>query len=823
MDKSLVASSLHRPLPSLLISFVSGLIIGKIHPIAEGLVLVIYTSSLAILLIHILKRKRPTFFLPLIVFFFLGIQLINYALYPKFPSHHISKFINKNKVGVIGTVTRSPLYLPDKMKLFVSVEKVGLENKFSETTGLMALTVKGYEGHITLGDRIGFITKLQPIRNLNNPGGFDYRRYMASQGIWVRGYVRREEEIIRIGEGRANPWLKGVEVFRTKIRMFLEDHLEFTTSGIYKALILGERSGIDKTIRNHFNRAGVGHILAISGLHIGIIAFISFYMLRRLFLLSERLTLRFNVFKLAALFSIGPVISYAFISGMAVSTLRATIMILALYACIIFPRQRDIYNTVALAAFVILIMSPASIFNISFQLSFASVFSIIYLTPFLISIPLKEEEDIPIKTPPNFQRKFLKFIMISVVVSFAAILGTAPLVAYHFNRISIIAILANLVIIPLIGLLALPLGLLSIIIVPVSQALAIMFLNIGAVVLGISLSMIKFFSALPLGSFRVATPTMPEIALFYALVFLLFNIKRWGWTRYAIPIVILLGLFDQAYYYYRNHYNSELRVVFMDVGQGNSTLVQFPKGKNMLIDGGGFPQSSFDVGEGVVARFLWHKKIKNIDYLVLSHPHPDHLNGLPFIAENFNVKEFWSNGQSVDTEPYHSLIGTIRRKGITRPGLREFKDVMDINGTKIRVLYPPENFMKDKDISTWRGLNNNSLVLKICLGKDCFLLPGDIEREAEGELIRLHPDLTATILQAPHHGSRSSSSLEFLEKVRPKVVVFSVGLPSRFPHRDVIRRYRGLGCEIYRTDQDGAIIITTDEDHLTVRKFLDSG
>ncbi len=823
MDKSLVVSSLHRPLPFLLISFASGLIVGEIHPIAEGLVLVICTFSLAILLIHILKRKRPTFFLPLTIFFLLGIQFINYVLYPKLPAHHISKFITENKLGVIGTVTKPALYLPDKMKLFVSVEKIRPEGKFLEATGLMALTVKEYEGHITLGDRIGFITKLQPIRNFNNPGGFDYKRYMASRGIWVRGYIRREEQIISMGEGKANPWLKGVEVFRTKIRMFLEDHLEFSTSGIYKALILGERSGIDKTIRNHFNRAGVGHILAISGLHMGIIAFMSFYMLRRLFLLSERFTLRFNVFKLAALFSIGPVISYAFVGGMGVSTLRATIMILALYACIIFPRQRDIYNTVALAALVILIMSPASIFNISFQLSFVSVFSIIYFTPPLISIPLKKEEDIPIKTPPNFQRKSLKFIMICVVVSLAAILGTAPLVAYHFNRISIIAILANLVIIPLIGFLALPLGLLSIIIVPISKFLAIMFLSIGAAVLEISFFMIKFFSALPFSSFRVATPTMPEIALFYALVFLLFNIKRWRWTRYAISMVILLGLLDQAYYYYRNHYSSELKVVFMDVGQGNSTLVQFPKGKNMLIDGGGFPESSFDVGERIVARFLWHRKIKNIDYLVLSHPHPDHLNGLPFIAENFNVKEFWSNGESVDTKAYHDLMGIIRRKGITGPGLGELKDIMDTNGTKIRVLYPPENFMEHKNIRTWRSLNNNSLVLKICLGDECFLFPGDIQRKAEEGLIRLHPDLTATILQAPHHGSRSSSSLEFLEKVNPRVAVFSVGLPSRFPHSDIVRRYRELGCEIYRTDRDGTITISTDGDYLRIRKFLDSG
>lgn len=811
-------SVLHRPLPFILVSFGLGLITGEIYDLNRGFISLLCLLSLAILLIHILKRKTPIFFLPLLIFFLLGIQTISQALHPKLPENHISRFITENKVAIMGTVTRSPLYLPDKVRLFVSVEKLRSKDKFLSATGLMALSVREYEGRITLGDRIGFITRIYPIRNFNNPGAFDYRRYMESEGIWVRGYVGSEERIIRLGKGDVNPWSRLVEIFRVRTKAFLEGELKSPALQVYKALIIGEKAGIDKGMRDDFNRAGVGHILAISGLHMGIIALIAFSLLRRLMLLSERLTLSFNVLKLAALISIGPVILYAFVSGLAVSTLRATIMIFALYACILLPRQRDIYNTMALAAFVILIISPASIFNVSFQLSFASVFFIVYLSSLLLSVLSKKSEDIPQKTLPGYRQRILKLMILSLVVSAAAVVGTAPIVAYHFNQITLAGILANLIIIPLIGFVALPLGLLSAGTLPISNGLAELLIHTGGLIIQVSLPIIKFFSNLPLGSFRVSTPTQPEVLLFYSLIFLLFNLKRWRWAKYALPMIILLLLSDQAYYHVRNQYRSGLKAVFLDVGQGSSALVQFPKGKTMLIDGGGFPGSQFDVGEGVVARFLWHQKIKNIDYVVLSHPQADHLNGLPFLAENFNVREYWSNGQSVDTERYRYLMEIIEKKGIARPTLEELRVVRDINGVKVRVIYPPEDFMND----TWRSLNNNSLVLQICCGNDCFLFPGDIESEAEDELTELDRGMKSTVLLVPHHGSSSSSSLDFLEVVRPEIAVFSMGSINRFgfPHREVITRYERLGTQIYRTDQDGAITITTDGNNLEIQKFL---
>ncbi len=815
------ANFLHRPLPSLLISFIFGLIVGDIYRIDSILVSLTLIFSLIIFLIYIVKKRGVAFFLPLSIFFLLGIQFIGSALYPEFPPHHISKFASKYKVGVIGTITRPPLYLPDKVRFLLSVEKVRPKDEFFSATGLMSLTVKRCERHITLGDRIGLVTKIRPIQNFNNYGNFDYKRYMASQGIWVRGYVERERDIVKIGKGGGSFWLGKVEVLRSQIRKFLEGQLNPTTSGLYKAIIIGEKSGIDKNLRTNFHRAGVSHILAISGLHVGIIALISFYVCKRLLLLSEGLALRFNIPKLAILLSVGPVTCYAFISGMAIPTLRATLMILSLYACILLQRERDIYNTIALAAFIILIISPASIFNISFQLSFAAVLSVIYFVPPLLKRFLKEKENIHIRTPPPIEQKLLRLVVISIVVSFVAILGTAPILAYHFNHISIIGIVANVLVIPLIGFLALPLGLLSSLMIPISKVLAIGLINVGELVLGLALHIIGFLSALPWGSFRISTPTTLEITLFYTLIFLLFNVRRWRWIRYILPLVILLGLFDQIYYYYITHYSSKLRVTFLDVGHGNSALVQFPRGRNMLIDGGGFPDRYFDVGERVVARFLWHQKIKNIDYLVLSHPHPDHLNGLPFIAENFGVKEFWSNGESVNTEPYQELMEIISRKKIAKPTLGEFKHAININGVQVRVIYPPENFIEDKTTCSWWSLNNNSLVIKICLKDNCIIFPGDIGEDAEKELIDLNHNLNASVLLAPHHGSSSSSSVDFLEKVRPRIAIFSTGLPYRFPSRDVIRRYRDLGCKIYRINQDGCVTVTIYGDHLTVQKFLE--
>jgi competence protein ComEC len=243
-------------------------------------------------------------------------------------------------------------------------------------------------------------------------------------------------------------------------------------------------------------------------------------------------------------------------------------------------------------------------------------------------------------------------------------------------------------------------------------------------------------------------------------------------------------------------------------------------GKRMLVDGGGFYDDSFDMGRNVVAPVLWKKKITSLHYLVLTHPHPDHLNGLQFIASSFRIGEFWENGEPCSSPPCFNLMEIIKRKGIQHRTVHDGISPRWINGVKVEVFNPPRGGMKQgKD--PWSQANNRSIVLKVTHKKHRILLTGDIEEETEAHVVRSGKDLRAEVLKAPHHGSQSSSTRGFLEAVNPSHVVFTVGSRNIFnlPNPKVLHRYEDLGCQISRTDRDGSVTFETDGENMTVTLF----
>jgi competence protein ComEC len=261
----------------------------------------------------------------------------------------------------------------------------------------------------------------------------------------------------------------------------------------------------------------------------------------------------------------------------------------------------------------------------------------------------------------------------------------------------------------------------------------------------------------------------------------------------------------------------------LDVGQGSATFLELPFGPCILVDGGGFYDNRFDVGARVVGPFLWSKKIATVDILVLSHPHPDHLNGMLFIARHFHVKEVWMTGEPVNTEAYQEFLEIIEREKIHVVGLKNLIQARIINGVRIDVIYPPIDFLERKAREAWRTRNNNSLVLKASFGDVSYLLPGDIEAEAEKELLDLACDrLKSNVLLVPHHGSKTSSTPGFLTCVGPDKAVMSAGWKNifRFPHEQVLHRYEDMGSQILRTDLHGAVTITTDGKGIDVKAFL---
>ena len=287
--------------------------------------------------------------------------------------------------------------------------------------------------------------------------------------------------------------------------------------------------------------------------------------------------------------------------------------------------------------------------------------------------------------------------------------------------------------------------------------------------------------------------------------------------------VILAAGFDVYYWVNKRFFDEDLRVTMIDVGQGSSALLEFPKGFVMLIDGGGFSDNAiFDVGAFIIAPYLWQKKIKTVDTIILSHPESDHLNGLIYIAKHFNVKTIWTNGEVANTYGYKQLAKIVAGKKINMPTFRDLSRKHDINGVGLEILYPECNFLNKKKKEKWRNINNNSLVVRVAYNAKSFLFPGDIMAKAEKELVAIAgKQLESTVLIAPHHGSKTSSTRLFLEKVKPEIVIISSGRNSRLKHPDplVLKRYQKLGYKIFCTSQNGALAMSTDGSSLITKVF----
>jgi len=220
---------------------------------------------------------------------------------------------------------------------------------------------------------------------------------------------------------------------------------------------------------------------------------------------------------------------------------------------------------------------------------------------------------------------------------------------------------------------------------------------------------------------------------------------------------------------------------------------------------------------------LWRKKIKTVDTIILSHPNSDHLNGLIYIAENFNVKNVWSNNETSGNVGYRNFLKVIQKNRIHMPEYEKIFRSHYVNGVSLDICYPPADFIERQKQEGWRDVNNNSLVVKIAFGSKSIIFPGDIKARAEKELVSMAGDrLKSTVLVAPHHGSRTSSSELFLRKVNPETVIISSGRQSKFgfPHASVLQRYQEKGCRILSTSRYGAIIISTDGQTLSIKPTL---
>lgn len=858
-----------RPVIPLLIALIAGITCSHLFQIPDLLVQITLTLTLLLILSTLIKKKEWSFYLLLLLsLFLLGILELNIYLHPHLDNSHISHFIGSEKVCIEGIICENPQVLPDKTELIVSVSRILSNGQYSPAWGRVFLNVRQpYPFHY--GDAIRFHSRLRFPRNFANPGGFDYERYLRFRKIQARGFVNDATGIIVLRREIGNPLRIQLERFREFIRKAIREAAAGSEGRIIEAMILGNQKEIPKEIMEKFNRTGTTHIIAISGFNIGIVALFSLFVARLFLKSSEYLLLRWDMVLISTLFAIFVVILYTFIAGSGISVIRASVMVVLFMAAILINRERDLYNTLALAAFFILIVSPYSLFDISFQLSFVAVASLLFLMPKLSNLlpPSLASEDTSFTRKEWVFKQFKKALRTTILFFFASLsatLGTLPLILFYFNRLSLVTFAANFLVVPILGVMAIPFCLLIVLAVPISPWLSAMTIHISVFLVKISLFFVERLASLPWTSVFVSTPTLLEIAAFYLLLISaglwldqlmdrdkIVKIRKPMFPLRVIPVfLILFFIADGTWIYLKGVQKGKLSLTAIDVGQGSAILVRLPGGKRMLVDGGGFFDDTFDVGKYVLAPFLWHEKISRIDIAVLTHPHPDHLQGLLFVLENFRVSEVWTSGEGSDSPFYFSFLQIIRDRGIVLRTMSDTTPEMNISGVCIRILNPkkasalsrtaasslvqtnnqlgktealsirPVHVKKRYRISD--EVNERSLVMKLSFGRRTFLLPGDITEISEKRLLDSLFDLKSDVLFVPHHGGSRSSTIPFLEKVRPQMAVISCGFDNvfGFPHPETLKRFERLGSRIYRTDRNGAVTIITNGNDLQSSVFL---
>jgi competence protein ComEC len=812
----------------------AGIYFGSFFNIAgSGFTIFSIFTIISIILCVVIYKTVPkaSLFIILLLVFLIGFLNIQGHQFSVNENNHITNYLNAGKQTWEGIVIDNPDFFPDKTILIVRMVRLKHDAGYHSVSGNIRLVIPA-DLNFRYGDYIRFSASLKKIVSFHNPSGFDYEQYMNMKNIYASAYIYNKAQIILLRKDNANRLKSKLEDYRIYLQKLLNQYSSSPQKEVIEAMTLGNKRGISAELRDNFNKTGTSHLLAISGLHIGMVFMTGFFLFSFLLKRSEYLLLKYNIVKLAAACSFFFVLIYASIAGMGITVMRATLMALVFLAAFLFGRQKDIYNSLALAGIVILILYPGALFDVSFQLSFCAVLSIIYIVPRLNQISFSLIDSWPI-----FIQIIIKKIYLLIIVCLAASLGTMPLIVFYFGRISAITVIANLFAVILLGTISLAFSMGFIFSAFFSSSIAGIFIKASSFFVKISLDIIDKLASVSWSSFAITKPSLLEIIIFYILIYLLFKLldyylkksdentppaKKPLLLKALIAACLLFFIGNGFYLFAKDRFSTNLRITAIDVGQGSSTLIRFPKGKNMLIDGGGFASGSFDMGKMVIAPFLHSQRISTIHTVVLTHPHPDHLQGLLYITENFNVKEVWSTGQRANDELYFQWEKIIREKNIKTKIINAQSPPIEINSVLLTFFWPPDKPLNEATIFNYKKVNDDSLVFKINYGQINFLLPADISSDVENVLTQSNNDLASDVLFVPHHGSQYSSHYNFIKTVSCRYAIVSVGKNNTFthPHQNTLKRYEDLQVKVYRTDESGAITMSTNGTNLYIDTFI---
>ncbi|RPI75289.1 MAG: DNA internalization-related competence protein ComEC/Rec2 [Ignavibacteriales bacterium] len=629
-------------------------------------------------------------------------------------------------------------------------------------------------------------------REMRNPGEFDYNKYLNSLGVSGILNIARAKDVKILNDKN--------DLFKTalfSVRKYIDNVIKSLhnkeTAPLLKGLLLADRSEIDYMTKSQFINAGVIHILAVSGLHVGFVAVVFIFLFGRL-----------NIY-LRSLLTIAGLIVFMLITGVPPSVFRATLMAVIIIIAFISNRSSNLFNSLALAALIILFLKPEELFNPGFQLSFSAVLGIAILYPSFD----KSINKLKLKS------KFLKYILLFMGVSLSAQIGTLPFTLIYFGKLSFISLIANLFVIPLSAVIV-GLGIVTLMINSLLPFIAVYFAAANDLVCKLLFIIVEYSGNPDLSYISIKHFSIYDAILFYLfLILLFFTLKKMNLKilKYSVIVLVIINYFIIASLDNKELLKKgKLSIITIDVGQGDAILLRFPQGTTALIDAGD-AKLNFDNGERIILPLLEYLGIEKIDYAFVTHIDSDHYAGFVSLVKAGIVKKIFK--PELDT----ALVKDVKferylaENNIPVEYYRKQKLIID--NAAVYILNN-ESVLK-KNLSS----NDKSGVMKIVFGRTSFLFTGDIEKNVEKIYTNTYKSfLEADLLKAAHHGSKTSSTSEFLKYVTPDQSLISAGILNKFNHPspEILERLENLGSEIYRTDKQGALIFESDGDSI---RFID--
>ena len=770
---------MQRPLLKWFLAASIGLVIAYYIPTAKSIIILTGFSLCGVVLgIIVFKPSSKIHYLVLVLIcllFCLHLQVEKLS----WQQAKLRKELQKQSTfkGVIEKVDKR-----DKNADYIIKELINLD-KEEEYNFKIKLRIWEIKDELMPGDRVIFTTRLARPSKAKNPGGFSYRDYLQKQRIYAVG-ESTSEQVSKL-DISPNLLVRLVNFLRAKIRIIIQRHFKAPEKSLINALLLGTKEGLPSQVINSFKQLGISHLLVISGFHIALISYF-IYSLIDIMGISIKINTVIVTFFL---------FFYLAMINWQLPALRAVLLVVLALIAKMSNRKCDLYNLLAVIALILFVLNPWSLFMVSFQLSFTAVVMIGYLSPILSEWCF------------FLAAKIRKVVSSSLAVQ----IGLFPILIYYFNQISLLSLVSNLILMPLISFILLLL-LIFIIVNMFSSYCASIIAFIIKFLLDLNSNIIEVLTS----NFNVIlvmpSPSVLIMILYYIIIYnskKLLQVPRipYGKQKFKKIFIILLSLviivvavgFEA---------NNNLELIFFAVGLGDGIYIKTPSGRDVLIDGGSNGQE--------VINFLKREGITEIDLIFISHFHNDHVGGIIEVLKNCAVNKI-CYPPTFNNSLQSKLIETIKNQTQkTEMVVLRAGDEIILGPVQFLVLNP-----KSELIETSK-LNNNSLVLKMKYKQFNALLTGDIEQEAERRLVNSHLDLKANLLKIAHHGSDSSSTVNFLKKVEPDLSIISVGNNIHgLPDKKIEARLEKLGGKKLRTDRQGAIMINTDGYSYDYQSYLD--